>query len=74
MILKGRELGMKIMMGSMNESSIGAAAVANFLPQLDYVDMDGPLLLSQDMATGIHFDYGAITLEGSAGLGVRVHL
>jgi L-alanine-DL-glutamate epimerase-like enolase superfamily enzyme len=72
MILKGRELGMKIMMGSMNESSIGAAAVANFLPQLDYVDMDGPLLLSQDMATGIRFDNGAVTLEGSAGLGVRV--
>ncbi|OYU54589.1 MAG: dipeptide epimerase [Chitinophagaceae bacterium BSSC1] len=72
MIAKGRELGMKIMMGSMNESSIGAAAVANFLPQLDYVDMDGPLLLSQDMASGIHFDYGAVTLGGSAGLGVRV--
>lgn len=72
MIEKGRELGMKIMMGSMNESSIGAAAVANFLPQLDYVDMDGPLLLSQDMASGINFDYGAITLEGQAGLGIRV--
>lgn len=74
MIEKGRELGLKIMMGSMNESSIGAAAVANFLPQLDYVDMDGPLLLSQDMATGIRFDNGAITLEGQAGLGILVHL
>jgi L-alanine-DL-glutamate epimerase-like enolase superfamily enzyme len=73
MIQKGRELGLKIMMGSMNESSIGAAAVANFLPQLDYVDMDGPLLLSQDLATGIRFDNGAVTIEGSAGLGVRVH-
>ena len=72
MIEKGRDLGLKIMMGSMNESSIGAAAVANFLPQLDYVDMDGPLLLSQDLATGIHFDHGAIRLQGSAGLGIRV--
>jgi L-Ala-D/L-Glu epimerase len=72
MIAKGRELGMKIMMGSMNESSIGAAAVANFLPQLDYVDMDGPLLLDQDLATGILFDYGTVRLEGIAGLGVRV--
>lgn len=72
MIEKGRELGLKIMMGSMNESSIGAAAVANFLPQLDYVDMDGPLLLSQDMATGIRFDNGSIKLEGAAGLGIRV--
>ncbi len=72
MIDKGRELGLKIMMGSMNESSIGAAAVANFLPQLDYVDMDGPLLLSQDMATGIQFDFGTVTLLGAAGLGIRV--
>jgi L-alanine-DL-glutamate epimerase-like enolase superfamily enzyme len=72
MIEKGRELGMKIMMGSMNESSIGAAAVANFLPQLDYVDMDGPLLLNEDMATGIQFDYGSVKLEGTAGLGIRV--
>ncbi len=72
MIEKGRELGLKIMMGSMNESSIGAAAVANFLPQLDYVDMDGPLLLSQDMAKGIQFDFGTVTLLGAAGLGIRV--
>ncbi len=72
MIEKGRELGLKIMMGSMNESSIGAAAVANFLPQLDYVDMDGPLLLSQDMATGIQFDFGTVALEGASGLGIRV--
>ncbi|HQS54107.1 MAG: dipeptide epimerase [Bacteroidetes bacterium 24-39-8] len=72
MINKGRELGLKIMMGSMNESSIGAAAVANFLPQLDYVDMDGPLLLNQDMASGIHFNYGAVSLEGNAGLGISV--
>ena len=74
MIAKGRELGLKIMMGSMNESSIGAAAVGNFLPQLDYVDMDGPLLLSQDLATGIIFNNGAVRLEGTSGLGVQVHL
>jgi L-alanine-DL-glutamate epimerase-like enolase superfamily enzyme len=74
MIANGRELGLKIMMGSMNESSIGAAAVGNFLPQLDYVDMDGPLLLSQDLATGIIFNNGAVLLEGTSGLGVQVHL
>ncbi len=74
MIANGRELGLKIMMGSMNESSIGAAAVGNFLPQLDYVDMDGPLLLSQDLATGIIFNNGAVRLEGTSGLGVHVHL
>ncbi|MFM9597255.1 enolase C-terminal domain-like protein, partial [Streptomyces scabiei] len=45
MIKEAKSLGLKVMMGSMNESTIGSAAIAHFLPQLDYVDMDGPLLL-----------------------------
>ena len=71
MIKKARELGMKVMMGCMNESSIGSAAIANFLPQLDYVDMDGPLLLKEDKASGIVFDAGKIQLLGPAGLGIQ---
>ena len=70
MIQKARELGMQVMMGSMNESTIGSAAIANFLPQLDHVDMDGPLLLSQDIASGIEFDFGEVRLSGRPGLGV----
>jgi L-alanine-DL-glutamate epimerase-like enolase superfamily enzyme len=65
-------LGLQVMMGSMNESSIGSAAIANFLPQLDHVDMDGPLLLSEDIATGIHFDKGKVTLSGQPGLGISL--
>ena len=42
MIKEAKSLGLKVMMGSMNESTIGSAAIAHFLPQLDYVDMDGP--------------------------------
>jgi L-Ala-D/L-Glu epimerase len=71
MITKARELNLKVMMGSMNESSIGSAAVANFLPQLDCVDMDGPLLLAEDLATGINFQNGHIMLEGGPGLGIH---
>ncbi len=72
MITEARALGLKVMMGSMNESSIGAAAVANFLPQLDFVDMDGPLLLAEDLATGIQFQHGNVTLLGSTGLGIQL--
>ena len=72
MIKKARELGLTIMMGSMNESTIGSAAIANFLPQLDYVDADGPLLLSEDIAEGVDYDYGKITLSNRPGLGIRV--
>jgi L-Ala-D/L-Glu epimerase len=73
MIQKAKSLGLKVMMGSMNESSLGAAANANFLPQLDYVDMDGPLLLKEDIATGLEFNNGKVSITGKYGLGVTLN-
>ena len=58
MIEKARELDLKIMIGCMNESTIGSAAIAHLLPFIDHVDMDGPLLLEEDLATGIGYDFG----------------
>ncbi len=72
MIRKARELNLQVMMGSMNESSIGSAAIANFLPQIDHVDMDGPLLQTEDLATGISFDMGKVAIKGRMGLGIEV--
>jgi L-alanine-DL-glutamate epimerase-like enolase superfamily enzyme len=72
MIARARELNLKVMMGSMNECSIGAAANANFLPQLDYVDMDGPLLLAEDAAEGLKFTNGNVQILGNAGLGIKL--
>lgn len=72
MIEHARELNMQVMMGSMNECTIGSAAIANFLPQLDHVDMDGPLLLAEDIADGIQFDFGKVELLGKQGLGIRL--
>ncbi|MBL7724916.1 MAG: dipeptide epimerase [Chitinophagaceae bacterium] len=70
MIQKARELGMKVMIGCMNESTIGSAAIAHLLPFIDHVDMDGPLLLEEDLATGISYDYGKISCSEDPGLGV----
>ncbi len=70
MIAKARSLGMKVMMGSMNESSIGSAAIAHFLPQLDFVDCDGPLLLAEDLAGGLDIKDGVVTVSPGPGLGV----
>ena len=61
MITTARRLNMKVMMGSMNETTVGSAAIAHFLPQLDFVDMDGPLLLNEDIAAGLDFNYGKVT-------------
>jgi L-alanine-DL-glutamate epimerase-like enolase superfamily enzyme len=71
MIAQARSLGMRVMVGSMNESSLGSAAIAHLLPYLDYVDMDGPLLLKEDLATGLDFDFGKVSIPENPGLGVQ---
>jgi L-Ala-D/L-Glu epimerase len=71
MIKEARTVGMKVMMGSMNESTIGSAAIANLLPLLDEVDADGPLLLKEDIAEGLSYENGVIKLSGGHGLGIK---
>ncbi len=71
MIKEARALGLRVMMGSMNESTIGTAAVANLLPLLDEADADGPLLLKEDVAEGLAYENGVIKLSGGNGLGVK---
>ncbi len=70
MIQEAKSLGLKVMMGSMNESVIGSAAIGHFLPQLDYVDMDGPLLLAEANAKGVDFEHGKVMLSNKPGLGI----
>lgn len=70
MIAKARELNLKVMMGSMNETTIGSAAIAHFIPQIDYLDVDGPLLLDEDIATGLEYDNGRVILSDAPGLGI----
>lgn len=71
MILRAKELGLEVMVGCMNESSIGTAAIAQLAPMLDYVDMDGPLLLQEDTAGGVTFEFGRIIYNDLPGLGLR---
>jgi L-alanine-DL-glutamate epimerase-like enolase superfamily enzyme len=72
MIEKAKNLNMKVMIGCMNEASIGTAAIAQLAPLVDYVDMDGPLLLAEDIAKGVSFDNGNICYTESPGLGIGV--
>lgn len=74
MVQKANELDLKVMMGCMNESTIGSAAIAHFLPQLDYVDMDGPLLLAEDMATGLGYNTGKVSITERPGLGIAMKI
>jgi L-alanine-DL-glutamate epimerase-like enolase superfamily enzyme len=70
MIGAARVAGLKLMVGSMNESSLGSAAIAHLLPELDFVDMDGPLLLKEDIATGLSIHEGRVIIPGDPGLGI----
>lgn len=72
MITRARELDLKVMVGCMNESSVGTAAIAQLAPMLDHVDMDGPLLQSEDTATGVGFEHGKIIYTQTPGLGIEV--
>jgi L-alanine-DL-glutamate epimerase-like enolase superfamily enzyme len=56
----------------MNESTVGSAAIAHLSPLLDYVDMDGPLLLGEDIATGLQFHHGRVMCSDKPGLGIDI--
>ena len=72
MVSMARKAGLGLMLGTMNESSIGTAAMAHLSPLFDMLDADGPLLLSEDMATGLAYKEGRLTIPEGPGLGVHL--
>jgi L-Ala-D/L-Glu epimerase len=72
MIARARQLGLQVMIGCMTESTVGISAIAQFLPLLDYVDMDGALLLARDAATGVRIERGQVIFPEENGCGVRL--
>ncbi|MEO9511528.1 MAG: dipeptide epimerase [Flavobacteriaceae bacterium] len=74
MIKKGKEMGLKIMVGCMTESTVGISAIAQLLPQLNYVDMDGAMLLKEDIADGVVIkNNGDVLFPSIAGSGVTLN-
>lgn len=74
MISKAKSLGLKTMMGCMTESSIGISAITHLAPMLDYVDMDGALLLKNDVASGVKIENGTILYSNTKGIGAELLL
>ena len=72
MIQQARNLGLKLMVGCMTESSVGISAIAQLLPLLDYVDMDGSVLIARDIATGVRLDRGKPIFPDCPGNGVQL--
>lgn len=72
MIKKARVLNYKIMIGCMTESTIGISAGCVLAGLVDYADLDGANLISNDYATGNFVENGKIILSGKPGLGIEL--
>lgn len=72
MIHEAKSLGMKTMVGCMTESSVGITAIAHIAPLLDYVDMDGAMLLSQDPAKGVTITPEKVIFPVGPGIGAEL--
>lgn len=72
MIKQIKEANKKVMLGSMSESNIGAAALAQLLPLADYADIDGPLLLKENIGSALIYDKdGNIQFPHKMGIGIE---
>jgi L-alanine-DL-glutamate epimerase-like enolase superfamily enzyme len=72
MIDRARQLGLKVMLGCFTESTVNISAAAQLLPLVDYADLDGALLVANDVAVGVRIDRGRVVLPQGGGCGVAL--
>ncbi len=70
MITLAKAFNMKIMLGCMTETSCAISAAAQLSPLVDYADLDGNLLIKNDIFTGIKIVDGKISLNNMPGIGI----
>ena len=71
MIQIAKSLRMKTMLGCMVSSSVSVTAAAHLSPLVDYADLDGNLLISNDPYTGVTVRNGKLILPNRPGLGLK---
>ena len=72
MISTARALGMKVMIGCMTETSCAVSAAAQLSPLVDFADLDGNLLISNDRFDGVKVVDGKLCLPATPGIGVTL--
>lgn len=70
MVVLARALGMKVMLGCMTETSCAVSAAAQLAPMVDWADLDGNLLIANDIFDGMKIVDGKVTLTDRPGIGV----
>ena len=71
MITVARAMDMKILMGCMTETSCAVSAAAQLSPLVDWADLDGNLLINNDVYEGVKVINGKLTLNDWPGIGIR---
>lgn len=66
-----RAMDMKVMLGCMISSSCSCTAAAHLSPLVDYADLDGFLLISNDPFSGVRVEKGKLILPSGPGLGLK---
>jgi L-alanine-DL-glutamate epimerase-like enolase superfamily enzyme len=70
-VARAQELGLRLMLGCMMESSIGITAMAHLAGLAEWLDLDAPLLIANDPFSGVQIDeYAQIHLPDRPGIGV----
>ena len=70
MLTLARSLGMKVMIGRMTETSCAISAASHLSPMVDWADLDGALLIKNDIFDGTKIINGKVTLMDRPGIGV----
>ena len=71
LIAAARANGLKVLLGCMIESSLGIAAALSVAPLVDWIDLDGHLLIANDPFSGLGFAGGRLIPSDGPGLGVE---
>lgn len=71
MVNYARAEGMKVMVGCMTETSCAVSAAAQLSPAVDFADLDGNLLITNDLYKGMEVINGRVTLSDLPGIGVQ---
>lgn len=70
MMAFARAEGMKVMVGCMTETSCATSAAAQLSPEVDFADLDGNLLISNDLFSGMTVEDGMVRLPDRPGIGL----
>ncbi|MBR7156812.1 MAG: twin-arginine translocation signal domain-containing protein [Bacteroidales bacterium] len=71
MVSLAEALNMKLMIGCMTETSCAISAAAQLAPKMEWADLDGNLLITNDCYTGMKVVDGKITLNDKPGIGIE---